>query len=135
MNPTRFTLVDDGRTSVVDARIDGAVRLSAEAIHDALGWEITEDGLCREGLCVPAPQKLADADGVDLHALAGALGRPLALDVDERVAWLGVGAAERARALRALTAPDFALRDLDGRVHRLSEHRGEKVLLVVWASW
>ena len=135
MNTTRFTLVDDGRASAVEARIDGAVRLSADAVHDTLGWEITEDGLCREGLCVPAPQRLADADGIDLQALAGALGRPLALDVDERVAWLGVGAAERARALRALTAPDFALRDLEGGVHRLSDHRGKKVLLVVWASW
>ena len=135
MNTTRFTLVDDGRASVVDARIDGAVRVSADGVHGALGWEITEDGLCREGLCVPAAEVLADADGIDLRALAGALGRPLALDVDERVAWLGVGAAERARILRALTAPDFALRDLDGRVHRLSDHRGKKVLLVVWASW
>lgn len=30
---------------------------------------------------------------------------------------------------------DFALRSLDGSNHRLSEHRGEVVVLVFWASW
>jgi hypothetical protein len=63
------------------------------------------------------------------------LGRPLAIDADERCAFIGVSAAERARALASLDAPDFALPDLEGRVHRLSEHRGRKILLVVYASW
>jgi hypothetical protein len=131
-----FTLLDDGRPADIDVvRSGDRVRLSAGAVRAALGWDVTEDGLCREGLCVPAPRAFLDADGIDLRELAGALGRPLALDAEEGAAWLGIGADERARALRTLTAPDFALRDLDGRVHRLSDHRGKKVLLVVWASW
>lgn len=32
-------------------------------------------------------------------------------------------------------APDFALKALDGRNHRLSEHRGEVVALLFWGSW
>ncbi|MFD0776991.1 redoxin domain-containing protein, partial [Streptomonospora algeriensis] len=32
-------------------------------------------------------------------------------------------------------APDFELRDADGTAHRLSDHRGRKVALVMWASW
>jgi peroxiredoxin len=32
-------------------------------------------------------------------------------------------------------APDFTLPDLAGRPHSLAEQRGNKVLLVVWASW
>jgi hypothetical protein len=61
--------------------------------------------------------------------------RPLAVDREEAVAYLGVSAAERAAALAALEAPDFTLPDLDGRRHTLSEHRGKKVLLVAYASW
>jgi hypothetical protein len=132
----RFTIVDDGRATAVDAsRLHDTVTLDAAAVHAALGWELTGDGLCREGVCVPMPPQWAADGGVDLSSLAGVLARPLALDLEERVAWLGVAAEERARALRALSAPDFALPDVDGRVHRLSDHRGKKVLLVVWASW
>ncbi len=35
----------------------------------------------------------------------------------------------------ASTAPDFALRSVAGSNHRLSEHRGEVVALIFWASW
>ena len=38
-------------------------------------------------------------------------------------------------ALDGLDAPDFALPDLDGAVHRLSDLRGKKVFLTTWASW
>ena len=40
-----------------------------------------------------------------------------------------------AGAIDAPTAPDFALRSAAGGNHRLSEHRGEVVALVFWASW
>jgi peroxiredoxin len=33
------------------------------------------------------------------------------------------------------TAPDFALKDTSGRNQRLSEHRGDVVVLTFWASW
>jgi peroxiredoxin len=32
-------------------------------------------------------------------------------------------------------APDFAVPDRKGRVVRLSDFRGKKVLVVTWASW
>ncbi len=132
-----FTLIDDGTAHQIDASvIDGRVVLS----HDALafiGWELHPEGLCREGLCVPVPSDAAleTSGGVDLAALARLLDRPLALDVDERAAYLGVAAGERQRALRSLVAPDFTLPDLAGQPHRLSDHHGKKVLLVAYASW
>ena len=32
-------------------------------------------------------------------------------------------------------APDFALKDVDGKLHRLSENRGKVVLVNFWATW
>jgi len=32
-------------------------------------------------------------------------------------------------------APDFALTDLAGKEHKLSDYKGKKVLLVFWATW
>ncbi|MCY3745624.1 MAG: TlpA disulfide reductase family protein [Acidobacteria bacterium] len=50
------------------------------------------------------------------------------------------GAVRRARqaanlALSGVAAPDFLARDLDGEVHRLSDHRGSVVLVNIWATW
>jgi hypothetical protein len=79
--------------------------------------------------------QLDEHAAMDLAKRAEAAGRPVALDSTERAAFLGVTAADRARALSSLEAPDFTLPDLDGRLHSLSDHRGKKVLLVTWASW
>lgn len=132
-----FTLIDDGTVHEVDATIDAGRVLLAPSALGALGWELHPEGLCREGLCIPVPADAAleTSDGVDLAALARVLDRPLAVDIDEGAAYIGVAAGDRQRALRSLVAPDFELPDLTGRVHRLSDHRGKKVLLVAYASW
>jgi acetyl esterase/lipase len=70
-----------------------------------------------------------------VDALAAAGDRPVAVEREERVAFVGESAGARAARLASLQAPDFALPDLDGRVHSLAEHRGEKVLLIAYASW
>ncbi len=132
-----FTVIDDGVVHALDGSVQNdRVRFTPAALA-ALGWELHPEGLCREGLCIPVPhdRALETADGVDLAAFARVIDRPLALDLEERAAYLGVSAGERQRALRSLVAPDFALPDLAGRTHRLSEHRGKKVLLVAYASW
>jgi hypothetical protein len=133
-----LTLIDDGHVSELTARItsDGA-RLDPETVRQALGWELKPEGLCRGPVCVPvrAAEDLSNADGIDLAALARVLGRPLALDLDERVAFLGASAAERGAQLATLQAPDFTLPDLSGHLHSLSHYRGRKVLLIAYASW
>ena len=70
-----------------------------------------------------------------MSAFAKALGRPLALDLEERSAALGTSASDLGAQLASLEAPDFTLPDLDGKLHSLSEHRGKKVLLIAYASW
>lgn len=80
-------------------------------------------------------RSLPRAEGAERARRAEAEGRPVALDLDEGAAFVGVAARERARQLESLEAPDFALPDLAGRVHSLSEQRGRKVLLVVYGSW
>ena len=78
---------------------------------------------------------VGEAEGAALAKQAEAAGRPIAVDLDEHAAYLGISAAERAKALASLEAPDFTLPDLDGLPHSLSAQRGKKVLLVAYASW
>ena len=136
-----FRLIDDGREVFVAADVDGdSVRIAPDALKTGLGWELKPEGLCKDEVCVPVRDRGAlvpdsETDRVDLAAFAAALGRPLALEPEARVAVLGVASAERASQLGTLEAPNFELPDLSGRLHRLSEHRGKKVLLVAYASW
>ena len=79
--------------------------------------------------------EVEEAEGLALAERARAGGRPVALDPEERAAYLGIPASERAGPLAALEAPDFTLPDLEGRPHSLAAQRGRKVLLVAYASW
>jgi hypothetical protein len=133
-----FTLLDETRAVPVDATVTGdGVRLAPAVVRDALGWELKPQGLCKDDTCIPVPPSAALVrDGaIDLATLADLLGRPLAVDADENAACLGIAAADRARSLASLDAPDFTLPDLDGRAHTLSDHRGKKVFLIAFASW
>ena len=133
-----FTLIEAGRSIQIPVSVAGPrVRIAPDSLREVLGWELKPQGLCRGEVCLPIgdPNELADASGIDLQAFADALERPLALDVSERAAALGTAVGDRSRQLDSLEAPDFELPDLSGAPQRLSDHRGKKVLLIVYASW
>jgi hypothetical protein len=133
-----FTVIDGDRPVPLAARRRGEdVLLDAAGVKDALGWEVHDGLLCNESMCIPLDNEATVVrDGaIDLRGLAAALDRALAVDLDERAAFLGGSARERSQALASQHAPDFSLPDLAGQAHRLGEQRGKKVLLVAWASW
>ncbi len=135
---TAFTILEDGSALEVQAEVAGdRVRLTPEALHESLGWQLKPEGLCRGEVCVPVRDrsKLVIDGAIDLSGFAEALGRPLALDAAEGAAAIGTAAADRVAQLASLEAPDFTLPDLAGKLHSLSDQRGKKVLLVTWASW
>jgi len=111
--------------------------LSPAQLSTELGWELKPEGLCRDDTCVivPDPDALMDAERVDVAAVAALLDRPFVLDQTANVAAIGAPRELRRRALDDLVAPDFALPDLDGTAHALSDHRSKKRLLVAFSSW
>jgi hypothetical protein len=116
-----------------------ALWCTAREAEEATGWVAKPEGLCRGPVCVPLPagreRELVDSGRIDLAALWRHLGQPVVHSERGHVWVLGRSARERTAALASLEAPDFALPDPTGRVHRLSDYRGRKVLLVTWASW
>jgi hypothetical protein len=58
---------------------------------------------------------------------------PLVHDTDQELWALGSHAG--GRALESAVAPDLRLPAADGGSFALSSLRGQKVLLVAWASW
>jgi hypothetical protein len=112
-------------------------------LERASGWKLQAQGLCQGEACVPIPaarkgEWLDEAKGrFDLAAFAAHLGQPVKRDA-EHGAWSfgpSVGGSQEPAGAGAVMAPDFALPDLDGKLHSLSAYRGRKVFLFCWASW
>ncbi len=126
--------------AVADAR---GLWLEAREVASKTGWELKPEGFCRGELCVPLPpgreaefsRKDSDSTLLNFTALVDAVGKPWAADAKNRVWYIGTEPAARANSLRTRIAPDFELPDVDGNLHRLSDHRGKKVFLLAWASW
>ena len=99
------------------------------------GWAVKPEGACKGDVCVPLPGVADGAGRLDAAKLAERLGMPLVRD-DEHSLWaLGPETGITGRALTTAQAPELTLPDLDGNPFSLSSLRGQKVLLVAWASW
>jgi peroxiredoxin len=51
------------------------------------------------------------------------------------IVWYPLAVAAKASPSDGVSAPDFALKSTDGHNLRLSEYRGDVVVLAFWASW
>lgn len=108
-----------------------APELPIEDFERGTGWLLKPEGACRGGVCIPLPPQ---APTVDVGVVAERLG--MALVHDERYGLWALGPSTvSGRALESVEAPDFTLPDLEGQPFRFSSLRGQKVVLVAWASW
>jgi len=145
MDQIAATLIVDDKPNAFDRAAADArgLWLDARELASKTGWELKPEGFCRGELCMPLPparetefsRKDGDSTLLNFTALADAVGKPWAADAKHQVWYIGTEPAARANALRTRKAPDFELPDVDGNLHRLSDHRGKKVFLLAWASW
>jgi AhpC/TSA family len=125
-------------TGISDASTDrGGFWLSFADFERATGLERKPQGLCLGEICVPIPpgkQWINERAGrIDLAQFAEHLGQPVVADAANGI-W-AFGPATSPAAPGGGEAPDFALPDLDGTLHSLTDYRGKKVLLYCWSSW
>ena len=107
-----------------------------EALAARTGWTVKDDGACKADVCVPLPDDARTGDGrIDVRVLADRLGMPLVADVEHGIWALGPETAVTGKALSTAVAPELTLPTIDGDAFELSSLRGQKVLLVAWASW
>jgi len=100
------------------------------------GWTVKPEGACKGEVCVPLPATArGPGDRLAVPVVAERLGMPLVADEAHGLWALGPETAVPGRALPTAVAPELTLPDLDGAPFRLSSLRGQKVLLVAWASW
>jgi len=108
--------------------------VSPSAFERASGWALLPEGLCSAGRCVPLAREAVDGNGrLDVVAAAERLRRPVVADQARGLWCLGPEADQP--VLGSIDTSDLALPDLDGQPFVLRSLRGQKVLLVAWASW
>jgi AhpC/TSA family protein len=141
--PLAIDIIHKGRVSEIGgAKAEGDnLWLSSADLTAVSGWELKAEGACMGDVCIPIPPARAEefvrdqGHTFNLAALARHLGEPVVHDDTRGVWYFGEAAATRRATLASLEAPDFELPDLDGKMHRLSDYRGKKILLAAWASW
>jgi hypothetical protein len=106
-------------------------------------FELTSRGACLNDRCVDVPRgddsdmfvRSGGEDWISVTALARQLQQEFAVDHDHAVWSFGTIPAAQTAFTQAAMAPDFALPNQEGRLVRLSDFRGKKVLIITWASW
>src|SRR4051812_14989314 len=98
------------------------------------GWDVKPVGACKGSACVPLPATAVSDGRVSARVLAARLGMPLVHDADHRLWALGPETLT-GRTLTTAEAPDLVLPSIEGQKFELRSLRGQKVVLVAWASW
>ena len=109
--------------------------IGADAFTTGTGWAVKPEGVCHGEVCVPLPEGMADGGKVHVDKVAAHLGMALVADERRGVWALGPASAIGTQRLTTLDLPDLVLTDFDGAPFALRSLRGQKVVLINWASW
>jgi hypothetical protein len=111
-----------------------SLEISSDAFHAGTGWEAKPEGLCRDEVCVPAPDAKAPSGLLDVAAVAKRLRMPLVHDAPSSQWALGPSTIG-GKALESATVPPLSLTTFDGTPFDFTSLHGRKVILAAWASW
>jgi len=98
-------------------------------------FELKPQGACRADVCIPVEKSMTRGAYFNLSAFARKVGQTVVVDRDARVWSFGEIPLVRGQFVESRVAPDFEAPDRTGRLVRLSDFRGRKVLVLTWASW
>jgi hypothetical protein len=107
------------------------------------GFTLKPEGACLDEICIPIKQNedselFVTRQGqkwFNVTAFANKIQQPFVADRANSVYSFGAVPSSRKPFLESAVAPDFALKDRNGKTVKLSDFRGKKVMIVTWASW
>jgi hypothetical protein len=138
--PGSATVLYSGKTFTLSPVGQGSsLLIKPEELTRINGFEVKPQGACYEEACIPLTKDvLVEQDGerwFDLTAFADLIGQPYVADLEARVWSFAEIPAKRERTTVDAMAPDFEIKDRQGRVVRMADLKGKKALIVTWSSW
>jgi len=138
--PGSATVLYQGNTITVPAAGGGdRLLVKADDLTRINGFELKREGACYADICIPITQEmLVEQDGnewFDLTAFADLIGQPYVADTQARVWSFAEIPAKRESMMVDAMAPDFEVKDRQGKVIRMADLKGKKALIVTWSSW
>lgn len=136
-------LFHDAIHPIDNARVEGDdLWLTVDQIAKANGFTVKPQGLCSAETCISISKEdkefFANFDGMEffnVSKFARKIGQAAVSDSEKNVWSFGVVPLDQQSTLLAGIAPDFAIPDRTGKIVRLSDFRGKKVMVLAWASW
>ena len=139
------TVLYGGNTITLDKTLASPTDLwvTPEDLTRINGFVLKPEGACLDEICIPVIQD-KDSDQFvtrlgqkwfNLTALARKLNQVYAYDAANHVWSFAPMQFGESALLASAVAPDFELKDREGKTVRLSDFRGKKVLIHTWASW
>ncbi len=110
-----------------------SLEVDVKTFEARTGWAIKSEGACKGEVCVPLSAGASTAGKINARVVSEWLGMPLIHEPEAGLWCLGPEAL--GRALTTARAPELTLPDYQGSQFHLSSLRGQKVLIVTWASW
>jgi hypothetical protein len=107
------------------------LEITPEELERRAGWKLEPQGACKGDRCVQLPR--TDDGLLDARVVSERLGMALIHD-PEHAMW-ALGPESEGHVLASVELPEITLPDRHGRPFSLQSLRGNKILLVAWASW
>ena len=134
------TVLYQGKTVTLSETGSGnGLLIRPEDLSRVNGFELKPEGACFKDLCVPMNDTLLIRQNgkqwFDLAAFADLLGQPYVADRESGVWSFAEIPAKREEMMVNAMAPEFEVKDRQGKVIRLADYKGKKALVVTWSSW
>jgi hypothetical protein len=136
-NDSVVLLHDDSEFSIDGFTESKELYVDLEQFEEATGWHLDDRGLCKDERCIPVgnADSITKDNAIRLRQFSELVGCAYASNLDPSVAAIGPEYDQYTSMIESTDAPDFSLPNLEGDQISLSNFEGNKIFLLVWASW
>ena len=135
------TLLYQGKaTTLTEVRsVDQHLFIRPDDLASVNGFELKPEGACHADTCIPVGEEMFDQDDngrwFNLTAFAERMGQAYVADERSAVWSFAEMKPKRESMLLDALAPEFEVKDREGRIVSKDSLKGKKAMIVTWASW